>query len=113
MPVLWRLSELKALGMSTVLENLFAGIVRDDRLQVKSLLDAEPVLAQGRAPAARLYKSEIFHWLYVGDTPLHLAAAGYRVEIMQMLLAAGVGQPSSQQSVALCRRQLYPTAVLE
>jgi hypothetical protein len=38
---------------------------------------------------AKLYASGIFHWIYVGDTALHLAAAGYRVEIVQMLLAAG------------------------
>ena len=38
---------------------------------------------------ARLYESPIFHWIYVGDTPLHLAAAGYRVEIVKLLLAAG------------------------
>jgi len=75
--------------MSTALENLFGAIVRDDRSRVRSLLDAEPGLAQGRAAAACLYESEIFHWIYVGDSPLHLAAAGYRVEIMRMLLAAG------------------------
>ena len=31
----------------------------------------------------------IFHWIYAGDTALHLAAAGYRVEIVRLLLAAG------------------------
>ena len=40
-----------------------------------------------RAP--KLYRSGIFHWIYVGDTLLHLAAAGYRVEIVRLLLAAG------------------------
>ena len=29
------------------------------------------------------------HWIYAGDTALHAAAAGYRVEIAKMLLAAG------------------------
>src|SRR5439155_2835152 len=29
------------------------------------------------------------HWIYAGDTALHLAAAGYRVEIARLLLAAG------------------------
>ena len=42
-----------------------------------------------RIPTARLYQSGIFHWIYVGDTALHLAAAGYRVEIARLLLAAG------------------------
>jgi len=36
-----------------------------------------------------LYESKIFHWIYVGDTALHLAAAGYRVELVRLLLAAG------------------------
>ena len=38
---------------------------------------------------AKLYDKKIFHWLYVGDTPLHLAAAGYRVEIVKLLLGSG------------------------
>ncbi len=33
--------------------------------------------------------SEIAHWIYVGDTALHVAAAGHRVEIAKILLAAG------------------------
>jgi hypothetical protein len=37
----------------------------------------------------KLYNSGIFHWIYTGDTALHLAAAGYRVEIARLLLAAG------------------------
>ena len=75
--------------MPAALENLFSAIVRDDRMQVESLLASEPGLGHGRASAARLHTSQICHWLYVGDTPLHLAAAGYRVEIMRTLLAAG------------------------
>src|SRR5262249_4272112 len=39
--------------------------------------------------AARLYETGILHWIYVGDTPLHLAAAGYRFEIARLLLKAG------------------------
>src|SRR5207244_8140565 len=42
-----------------------------------------------RIEEARLHQSKSFHWIYVGDTALHLAAAGYRVEIVQRLLAAG------------------------
>jgi hypothetical protein len=38
---------------------------------------------------SKLHDSGIFHWIYVGDTALHLAAAGYRVEIMRLLLKAG------------------------
>ena len=35
------------------------------------------------------YESGIAHWIYVDDTALHVAAAGYRVEIARILLAAG------------------------
>src|SRR5262245_24809729 len=45
--------------------------------------------ATRRIDEAKLYQSPICHWLYVGDTALHLAAAGYRVEIARLLLAAG------------------------
>src|SRR5207237_8122083 len=38
----------------------------------------------------RLYASAaVFHWLYMGDTALHLASAGYRTEIVGLLLDAG------------------------
>lgn len=79
----------KAAVMPTSLEKLLAAVVQDDRPRVKSLLKAEPGLAQGCATEARLYDNQIFHWLYVGDTALHLAAAGYRVAIVRMLLASG------------------------
>ncbi len=63
-------------------------ILDDDRGEVKKLLRANPSLATSPFSQAKLYQSKIFHWIYVGDTPLHLAAAGYRVEIIEQLLAA-------------------------
>lgn len=33
--------------------------------------------------------TEITHWIYAGDTALHVAAAGYRVEIAKLLLDTG------------------------
>lgn len=69
--------------------SLLAAICDDDREAVKKLLRAEPSLATGEIRPAKLYRSKIFHWIYAGDTPLHLAAAGYRVEIVQLLFAAG------------------------
>ena len=68
---------------------LLRAIVDDDRAAAKKLLKADPGLASRLIGAARLYQSKIFHWIYIGDTPLHLAAAGYRVEIVRMVLAAG------------------------
>lgn len=56
---------------------------------MKDLLKADHELATGRIVEPHLYQSKIYHWIYAGDTALHLAAAGYRVEIVRMLLAAG------------------------
>jgi hypothetical protein len=71
------------------MDRFLRAIVNDDRAAVKSLLKNDPSLTTGRIDEARLYESPICHWLYVGDTALHLAAAGYRVEIARLLLAAG------------------------
>ena len=71
------------------MDAIFTAILEDDHPKVKELLKADPKLATCCSGEARLYESGIFHWLYVGDTPLHLAAAGYRVEIAQVLLTAG------------------------
>ncbi len=71
------------------MKRLLTAILEDDRGTVAQLLKADRSLAMGLIHKARLYDSQIFHWLYVGDTPLHLASAGYRPEIVQLLLAAG------------------------
>ena len=68
---------------------IFTAILEDDRDQVKKLLKADAALTNSVTDIANLYESKIFHWLYVGDTSLHLAAAGYRVEIAKLLLSAG------------------------
>jgi hypothetical protein len=71
------------------MNTLLTAIVEDDRAAVKALLKADARLVTCPVPEAKLYDVKIFHWLYVGDTALHLAAAGYRVEIVRLLLAAG------------------------
>jgi hypothetical protein len=71
------------------MDTLLRAILNDDRATVKNLLQDDRRLATRGIDKARLYKSQIMHWIYVGDTPLHLAAAGYRVEITRLLLAAG------------------------
>jgi hypothetical protein len=72
-----------------------AAIDEDDRQAVRSLLRDEPSLATAPIRQAKLYQTKIAHWIYVGDTPLHLAAAGYRVEIVRLLLASGADPNSS------------------
>lgn len=77
------------------MDTLLAAILDDDRARVRELLAVDASLVSGQVAEATLYTSTIFHWMYVGDTALHLAAAGYRVEIAQLLLAAGADPNAS------------------
>jgi Ankyrin repeats (3 copies)/Ankyrin repeats (many copies) len=71
------------------MNKIFAAIVDNDVSAAKRLLQADPGLVTYLVRKEKLYGSSILHWIYVGDTALHLAAAGYRVEIVRLLLAAG------------------------
>lgn len=75
--------------MRPTINTLLAAVLTDDRAGAKQLLRADPSLATQQITKPQLCQREIFHWLYAGDTALHLAAAGYRVEIVRLLLAAG------------------------
>ena len=77
------------------MEMLLAAILDDNRARAKELLEADSGLATRLIEQARLYESHIFHWIYVRDSALHLAAAGYRVEIVRSLLAAGADPNSA------------------
>ena len=77
------------------MEDLLAAIVADDSVRVEALLKNDPNLATQLIRKPRLYDSKIFHWIYAGDTALHLAAAGYRIEIAQRLLEAGADPNAS------------------
>jgi len=68
---------------------MLKAIVEDDRQNVRKLLKANPTLATAQIERPRLYQTKILHWLYAGDTALHLAAAGYRVELVRLLLDSG------------------------
>ena len=69
-------------------ESLIEAVLADNRARVKELLKAAPQLATVPIKKARL-AWELPHWIYAGDTSLHASAAGYRVEIAKLLLAAG------------------------
>jgi len=71
------------------MHKLLQAILNDDRPKVNQLLRADRELATRLMDAPKLHTSKILHWIYAGDTALHLAAAGYRVEIAEILLAAG------------------------
>ncbi len=77
------------------MDAMLTAILDDDRPKAKELLKADPRLATCLIDAARLYESKIVHWIYAGDTALHLAAAGYRVELVRLLLAAGADPNST------------------
>ncbi len=76
--------------MSDRYENLIAAILEDDRAGMKALLAREPALACAAVPVAR-FEPGFAHWIYAGDTQLHVAAAAHRPEIVQLLIAAGAG----------------------
>ena len=82
--------------MKASFDILLTAIVGDDRATVKALLGKDSALATRTVTEPKLYAASIFHWLYVGDTALHLAAAGYRVEIIDLLLAAGADPKAAQ-----------------
>lgn len=70
-------------------ESLFAAILNDDRAGVAKLLHRYPTLPRDVAALEPRYATEVAHWIYAGDTALHAAAAGYRIEIAQKLLRHG------------------------
>lgn len=77
------------------MEDLLEAIVADDRAGAEAWLKKKPSLATQLLNKPQLYNSKISHWIYAGDTALHLAAAGYRVEIVQLLLKAAAAPNAS------------------
>jgi len=67
---------------------LFEAIVIDDLDEVRKLLEEKPALAKELMRVPQLER-RLPHWIYAKDTALHVAAAGYRVEIAKLLLEAG------------------------
>jgi ankyrin repeat protein len=74
--------------MSDQFQSLVKAILDDDRPRAKELLNQHATLATAGATKAG-YQSSIAHWIYTGDSALHIAAAGYRVEIAKLLLESG------------------------
>lgn len=69
-------------------QSLFDAVLDDDRANAKNLIESSSVLATRCVAEEDRYEARIAHWIYLGDSLLHVAAAGYRVEIATMLLAA-------------------------
>lgn len=74
--------------MREQLRLLINTIVADNRAKALELLKEEDSLASGFVAEGH-YENRIAHWIYAGDTALHVAAAGHRVEIAKMLLTTG------------------------
>ena len=58
------------------MDPIFEAVLQDDKALVR-LLKTSPELSRLRMTQDFLVEA-IPHWLYVGDTPLHLAAAGLK-----------------------------------
>src|SRR5205823_6728960 len=66
-----RSSYAKTASRRGPMNNLLAAIVEDNRSAVTALLKADGGLATRLIQKPKLYRSKIFHWIYVGDTALH------------------------------------------
>ena len=79
------------------LMRLITAIVADDATTVSTLLAASPVLAvthvklpdATRQTARDYFFDDIGHYVYAGDTALHMAAAAFRAPMVDELLAVG------------------------
>jgi len=69
------------------MDPIFEAVLGSDEA-VAQLLRRSPDLSQARVGQDHLVET-IPHWLYVGDTPLHLAAAAMRTEAAKLLLESG------------------------
>ena len=83
-------------GNDSALRKLMEAIVTGDGPAVERLLAASPVLATARLEkgATRQAAKEnrlggIGHYVYAGDTALHVAATAYRLDIVRRLIAMG------------------------
>jgi Ankyrin repeats (3 copies) len=72
---------------------LFRAVADDDSKEAGRLIKAFPALAGQPLGAGATRQSEtdfffeqVKHYFYAGDTPLHAAAAGYRLEIARQLI---------------------------
>jgi hypothetical protein len=78
------------------LMQLMRAIATGDVAVASQMLAVSPVLActqlergATRQTASDFFLEDIAHYVYAGDTPLHVAAAGYRVVLAQTLVSGG------------------------
>ncbi len=78
------------------LKLLLNAIVEDDVSAVKEILSVMPALAKckleggaTRQNSTDFFVEKLMHYLYTGDTALHVSAIAYSVEISQLLIRYG------------------------
>lgn len=83
-------------GPRSRLWSLFEAIAAGDRDRARRLIEERPQLATEplavgatRAESASYFLAGIGHYAYVGDTPLHVAAASHHDDIVRDLVARG------------------------
>ena len=83
-------------GNDVSLMKLLRAIAAQDSQSALHLLDAAPalinlklVVGATRQNARQYFLDDIGHYVYAGDTALHVAAAGYRERVIRVLLARG------------------------
>jgi Ankyrin repeats (3 copies) len=75
-------------GSESAFMALVQAIVAGDAATASRLLAASPGLVNARAEQGD-YLGQIAHYVYVRDTALHIAAAGYRDDLARELVRAG------------------------
>ena len=82
--------------MTTTFSDFIGVIVDGDIDEVSRHLAASPALATAssgegatRQGASNYFFPDIAHYLYAGDTPLHMAAAAFRRQVAEFLVAHG------------------------
>jgi ankyrin repeat protein len=76
------------------MDSLCRAVVEGDGRAAKRILGAAPAVVRARIERDRLVVA-IPHWLYVGDTVLHLAAAALNAPAVRFILDAGA-DPNAQ-----------------
>jgi hypothetical protein len=83
-------------GGDSAFSALVRAIVSDDVSTVSKMLAASPGVVNAEAEQNE-YLGRIEHYLYVGDTALHVAAAGYRDDLARALVQTGADVTASNR----------------
>src|SRR5262245_52947923 len=81
------------------LMKIVKAVMSGQEAAMRQLLKASPDVVRVRFEQDYLVRA-IPHWLYVGDTPLHLAAAALKVSAVRLLLRAGANSNAENRREA-------------